>query len=336
MDSNKNKTPVGRIDFLSLNGTVEESVYYYSEKEFVKSVNEENYYGVPMIVNVFRDENGQTIPLDFVNDFDPLPQGFKIINYKKEGNKMNEFQKLAMLAKRYKALYPEGTRIEVLMMGNDPRPINPGTRGTVKYVDDIGTIHCKFDDGRLLGLIPGEDSFRKLTQSEILDEQSEKLSQDFIEKVNNEVIPSVGWYGMKAAYKNGDMTVPTDLLRMLHEKYLEVYGTNHIESTAGMVTVPGLVLAADGNIYPALLDIDACSSGEHWGTTFFTPYGVLSDMNDDIDVQREIKKLVPYKYWYTTELETDHHVDWESCPESVNKILNEATQQSQIDEVRMV
>ena len=135
---------------------------------------------------------------------------------------MNDFRRLEQLAKQYKALYPKGTRIELQMMGSDPRPIEPGTRGTVDHVDDLGTIHCTFDNGRRLGIIPEEDSFRRLTQDEILDEQSEKLQMAYIDKVNKEVIPCIEWVGMKNAYKTGDMTVPTDLLRMLHEKYLEV------------------------------------------------------------------------------------------------------------------
>ena len=49
-------------------------------------------------------------------------------------------------------------------MGDDRHPIAPGTRGTVKAVDDIGTVHCVFDNGRSLGLIPGEDSFHKITE----------------------------------------------------------------------------------------------------------------------------------------------------------------------------
>ena len=73
--------PVGRIDFLDTKGQTGESCYYYSEEDFLKTVKKENYYGVPMVVNVFRDEDGQTIPLDFVQDFDPLPQGFKILDY---------------------------------------------------------------------------------------------------------------------------------------------------------------------------------------------------------------------------------------------------------------
>lgn len=82
------KRPVRQIDFLDLNGKVMENCYYCTKEDFLKTVKEENYYGVPMAVNVFRDENGQTIPLDFVKNFDPLPQGFKIFYYK-EGEGLN-------------------------------------------------------------------------------------------------------------------------------------------------------------------------------------------------------------------------------------------------------
>jgi len=44
-------------------------------------------------------------------------------------------------------------------MGYDPHPIPDGTKGTVDIVDDTGTVHCKFDNGRCFGLIPGEDAF---------------------------------------------------------------------------------------------------------------------------------------------------------------------------------
>ena len=66
------------------------------------------------------------------------------------------------LVKRIKETYLPGTRIELDFMGDDPRPIAPGTRGTVRVVDDIGTVHCDFDNGRHLGLVPGEDSFHRV------------------------------------------------------------------------------------------------------------------------------------------------------------------------------
>lgn len=86
---------------------------------------------------------------------------------------MNEYDRLHRQAQRYKELYPEGTRILLLHMGDDPRPDEDNTRGTVEFVDDIGTIRCSFDNGRQLGIIPGEDSFRKLTAEELAEEQDE-------------------------------------------------------------------------------------------------------------------------------------------------------------------
>ena len=62
-----------------------------------------------------------------------------------------------------KSAYPPGTRVQVDFMGNDPHPISSGTKGSVLFVDDIGTVHCRFDNGRVLGLIPGEDCFHKIT-----------------------------------------------------------------------------------------------------------------------------------------------------------------------------
>ncbi len=85
---------------------------------------------------------------------------------------MNEYERLRRQAERYKEQYPPGTRIMLLRMGNDPNPVEDNTRGTVIAVDDIGTLHCSFDNGRSLGVVPGEDSFRTLTESELAEEQS--------------------------------------------------------------------------------------------------------------------------------------------------------------------
>ena len=59
-----------------------------------------------------------------------------------------------------------------------PRPVEDNTRGTVEFVDDIGTIRCSFDNGRQLGIIPGEDSFRKLTDEELAEEQDDSEDMD--------------------------------------------------------------------------------------------------------------------------------------------------------------
>lgn len=84
---------------------------------------------------------------------------------------MNVWKSLSKHAEKCKNQYPPGTRIILLKMDNDPHPIESGTRGTVMYVDDIGTLHCTFDNGRSIGVIAGEDSIRKLTDEELQKEQ---------------------------------------------------------------------------------------------------------------------------------------------------------------------
>ena len=61
---------------------------------------------------------------------------------------------------------------------DDPyAPVPSGIRGTVVHVDDAGQIHMKWDNGRTLALVPGEDSFRKLTDEELAEEQNNEMDE---------------------------------------------------------------------------------------------------------------------------------------------------------------
>ena len=73
--------------------------------------------------------------------------------------------------------YPPGTRVMLNNMNDPYSPIESGTRGTVRYVDDTGQLGVAWDNGRSLSLIPGEDSFHKLTQQEIIQEQRMKMGE---------------------------------------------------------------------------------------------------------------------------------------------------------------
>lgn len=66
--------------------------------------------------------------------------------------------------------YPPGTRIELINMEDD-YSVPPGTRGTVDLVDGLGQLQMTWDNGRALAVVPELDSFRKLSQLEIQEEQ---------------------------------------------------------------------------------------------------------------------------------------------------------------------
>lgn len=77
---------------------------------------------------------------------------------------------------RIKEQYPKGTRIELISMDDPYSAIKPGMQGTVDKVDDIGTLHMKWDDGRTLGVVPDEDSFKvvSIPQNEAIQKEKEQ------------------------------------------------------------------------------------------------------------------------------------------------------------------
>ena len=66
---------------------------------------------------------------------------------------------------RLRQRYPAGTRI-VLHSMDDAQAPPLGTMGTVVYVDDMGQIGIQWDTGSSLSLIPGVDSFAKVSAPE--------------------------------------------------------------------------------------------------------------------------------------------------------------------------
>ncbi len=60
--------------------------------------------------------------------------------------------------------YPVGCRVELVKM-DDPQAPPVGTKGTVRYVDDIGSLGVAWDNGSSLQVVYGEDLCRKLEEA---------------------------------------------------------------------------------------------------------------------------------------------------------------------------
>lgn len=66
---------------------------------------------------------------------------------------------------RIRKQYPVGCRVELLRM-DDPKAPPIGTKGIVRYVDDIGSLGVAWDNGSSLQVVYGEDLCRKLEDAD--------------------------------------------------------------------------------------------------------------------------------------------------------------------------
>lgn len=96
-------------------------------------------------------------------------------------NFFRELERRARMAESLREEYPVGTRILLNYMSGmdgDSHRIPDNTRGTViEEADDACQIYTKFDNGHCMRVCYGEDSFRKLTDSEIADEMAQKADE---------------------------------------------------------------------------------------------------------------------------------------------------------------
>lgn len=57
---------------------------------------------------------------------------------------------------RLRKTYLVGAKVELVRMDDVQAP-SVGTKGVVEFIDDIGTIHVKWENGSSLGVVYGED-----------------------------------------------------------------------------------------------------------------------------------------------------------------------------------
>ena len=67
------------------------------------------------------------------------------------------------IVKELKAMYPAGTRVELVRMEDIQAPAI-GTKGTVMGVDDLGNIRVRWDNGSHLSVVYQEDECRKIAE----------------------------------------------------------------------------------------------------------------------------------------------------------------------------
>ena len=56
--------------------------------------------------------------------------------------------------------YPKGTRVVLVRMNDPYTKLRPGDLGTLDFIDDAGTLFCRWDNGSTIGAVFGEDEIR--------------------------------------------------------------------------------------------------------------------------------------------------------------------------------
>jgi len=59
-------------------------------------------------------------------------------------------------------MFKVGDRVKLIHTRDPYTKLESGARGTVKFIDSLGTIHVQWDNGPNLGMIPGEDVIVKV------------------------------------------------------------------------------------------------------------------------------------------------------------------------------
>ena len=220
---------------------------------------------------------------------------------------------------RLKEKYSKGTPIRLYNMAGETS-VPPGSKGIVDHVDDIGQIHMKWENGSCLALNVEEDRFDIITKQ---DEIAEIKQQEFINKIN-EILEKTDFKLLNMSCNSENTSYAAEKLFAMHQAFETVYGEGYVDEAYGMVMMPAVVCGRDSGIRTlALVTLDLESSGEHFGTIFMTPGGMMEQGTSSLSEKQKqalAEYYIPYDYWYTPLVERDHHVDFTQMPEEVADI----------------
>ena len=166
--------------------------------------------------------------------------------------------------------------------------------------------------------------------------EQERLQERFSENMNA-VLKNVHFVRLECSCMSPNKSYAGEVLKQMHSAFVKTYGTDYLDNGSyGFVSIPAVICARNtGKLCLGIVTLDLESSGEHWGTEFLTPYGVVSqgDPDTNADIQQYIcDSFIPYDYWYTANVERDIHVGFDEMPEDVQSLIAVARGETQNEE----
>lgn len=163
-----------------------------------------------------------------------------------------------MKLKQLKEKYTKGMRVECIAM-SDTQAVPPHTQGTVQFVDDMGTIHIRWDNGQSLGLIPEEDTFNIIQEQQkdySVSRVSLEVDAPLIRKATLDVQKNIVNTAIKVPYAEYYNLLENPELKRdyiadyVHEMYQDEDGTNHCILVYCDEEPGGILIESEGYNYP--------------------------------------------------------------------------------------
>ena len=148
---------------------------------------------------------------------------------------------------------------------------------------------------------------------------------DFLCAVQFDILPRIDFPMLETSYSTPERAYAKQVLATLHQASVKAYGEGALSADrcGDFVAVPAVIRAKNtGELCIGLVSLDLLSSGEHWGTDFYTKHGVLTQgMVDDPVHQERIRRMIPYDYWYTPHIAGDIHINFFNIPAEAKALL---------------
>lgn len=180
------------------------------------------------------------------------------------------------------------------------------------------------DDSIEMSVITKLEQGKTMTREEEGEDKMNKQNM-FIENVNK-VLEKVDLEKLDESCNGEDKTYAKEVIKQMHNAFVLSYGNECLyEGDYEFVQMPAVIQGRDtGYMALGVVTIDLESSGEHWGTFFLTPHGVLDQGSRNLTMEEKDyirEKFIPYDYYYTPKVDGDIHVGFENVPEQIDELL---------------
>ena len=156
----------------------------------------------------------------------------------------------------------------------------------------------------------------------------------------NKYLNTIDFTRLDKSCNSEDNSYAKEVIKNMHDLFVGVYGTDCFDfdyddfdfenqddmDSCAFVTIPAVIQGGKNeHMGIGLVTLDLGSSGEHWGTVFFTPLGVIEQDGEKMSEEKSHymkKNYIPYEYWYTVNIENDIHVEFDKMPHKISEYID--------------